>query len=226
MAKCVEAAINKVVTPGLKEWRGLHKVSMETWDAFQTALILILVCPFAMAPMRETVLPYLRHPSFFSLPCDHPHCAIKEKCKGCRIELVPGTKKWALRANHHKTDRVVGILKGPIPGGVAALVGLWSYCSQHYTGRMEGVHSLFYSFRTGHQFTEQSLQRHVEVTLIGIFHKAGLPVVTPRGMRHLFAAGFSDYVADKVRDMDQLRFLQARAAELMGTSRNRFKVSP
>lgn len=64
----------------------------------------------------------------------------------------------------------------------------------------------------------------METILKAIFKEAGLPVLTPRGMRHLFAAGFSDYVSDMIRDINQLRVLQERAAELMGTSRSRFKV--
>lgn len=156
VATWVEGAIRTVVNR-VKEWGGLRMVTMEQWDGFQTALISMLVCPFAMAPMRESVIPYLRHPDFLSDPCDHPQCTSRATCKGCRFELVPNSRKWALRANHHKTDKLVGILKGPFPGGMAALMGFWAYCSMKYTGRMPSVHSLFYSFRNGHQFTEQTL---------------------------------------------------------------------
>lgn len=218
----VAAAITPVTTRVLLEYRGVRLVSMEEWGRFQTSLLLLFLGPLAMAPTRESILVHLRHPNFFQDPCGQ---CTNRGCKGSRIERVPNSRTWALRAGHHKTDETAGILVCPIPEGLAALVGLWAYSSQLYTGRMPQVHTLFYSFHTGEAFTEGTLSSHMVSTLRGIMERAGLPSTTPRGLRHIFAAGYSDFAAAHGGERRQLRELQDRAAVLMGTSRNKFKVS-
>ena len=217
----VQASTGPVTSKVLGTYRGVRLVSMGEWAKFQTALLLLFVSPLAMAPTRESILPHLRHPSYWSEPCDQ--CGSKE-CKGCRIEMIPGSQQWCLRAGHHKTDTSTGRLLAPMPEGLASLVGLWAECSLKFSGRMAHVKTLFYSFSTGEPFTEDAMSGHVVATLRDIMKGANLPAVTARGLRHLFATGFSDYAAACGANQRQLRELQSRAAGLMGTSRSKFEV--
>jgi hypothetical protein len=111
-----------------------------------------------------------------------------------------------------------------MPAGLVALLQLWEYASLRFTGRPANVVTMFYNMRSGDPFTENVLSAFLVRELSKILSAAGLPPAPPRQWRHIYATTFSDFAWDMGGGLQQLKSLQERAAEMMGTSRSKFKV--
>ena len=217
-------AIDPVVSLAL-QYKGLELITGQQWENYQTALLLLMLTPLVMPPTRESILELVRHSSFLAMKCRS--CG-KEDCRGNTLEMPTDSMPYGVqRAGHHKTDTQVGLLKSPFPHGLAALIWLWDFASApgKCTNRKATTWTLFYNFRTGDPFDSRSLSTLVLGKLEGIMREAGLERCIVRDMRHLFATGFSDFAASCGQSDANLRKLQGRAAELMGTSRGKWQVS-
>ena len=210
-----------VIHTVLSSGSGIRAVGLEAWSDFQTALMLLFLTPLVMAPTRESIVALLVHPAFFDLDCFV--CGCKD-CKGNRIEYWDAEHSWALRIGHHKTDSITGVQLRPIAEDLAGLVCLWSYASLRYTGRREGVHSLFYSLESGDPFTESSISNLLVGKLSRICGDAGVSVTTIRGIRHMFSTGFMTYSTTVGAHNIHLQAVRKDIARMMGTSLRELKV--
>ena len=230
LAIWVDSALHAVLEQLLYDNYG--SVTMKQWADFQTALLLLMVAPLIMPPTRVSILATLRHPDFFDTdahPCTiEPGC--KElKCQGNRVLQPPNSCQWVIRAGHHKTFTTKGVLVTPIPVGLAALLACYaaatSVGSPAMLSRKAGVITMFYSLYNFASFDAKLLSKALVEKLGMLCAHAGLPAVTVRGLRHMFATSMSGYLACKGSNMPvHLRQLQARAAEMMGSSLEKFKV--
>lgn len=200
---------------------GVGQVTLQQWEAYQRALMLLLLLPLVMAPIRESILETLLHPLHRHDPC---MVCSDPLCLGNRIEKRKGGEMYYLRQGHHKTDRAVGVLMVPLPLGLVALLRLWGHASTRYAGRKPGTDTLFHDFRTGKPFTQQGLSHLIVSTLGFILGQAGLPKLDARGARHLFATNFSNFASKEGPSNELLRQVQKKASGLIGTSLDKFKV--
>jgi hypothetical protein len=96
--------------------------------------------------------------------------------------------------------------------------------SLKYTGRPEGVYSLFFDMGTGQAYTPNSLTVAMGKTLEDILVGQGLPMKNPRAWRHMFATGLSSFVSTLSPTQLKQHHVQALAAKMTGSSSKQWQV--